>query len=70
MKGIMQAKKKPMEKKSLADLGMDVAQVAPKVKALSFFMPSPRAAGKIIEGEVPEAATALVKALREEAKIL
>lgn len=70
MKGIMQAKKKPMEKKGLADLGLDVAQVAPKVKALSFFMPLPRAAGRIIEGEVPEAATALVKALREEAKVL
>lgn len=70
MKGIMQAKKKPMEKKGLADLGLDVAQVAPKVKALSFFMPSSRAAGRIIEGEVPEATVALVKALREEAKVL
>lgn len=70
MKGIMQAKKKPMEKKGLADLGLDAGQVAAKVKALSFFLPSPRAAGKIIEGEVPEAAAALVKALREEAKVI
>ncbi|MEW6426172.1 MAG: electron transfer flavoprotein subunit beta/FixA family protein, partial [Bacillota bacterium] len=70
MKGIMQAKKKPMEKKGLADLGLDAGQVAAKVKALGFFLPSPRAAGKIIEGEIPEAVAALVKCLREEAKVI
>lgn len=70
MKGIMQAKKKPMEKKGLADLGLDPAQVAPKMKVLSYFLPSPRAAGKIIEGELPEAVAALVRCLREEAKVI
>jgi len=70
MKGIMQAKKKPMEKKSLADLGLSADQVAPKVKVLEYFLPKPRAAGKILEGEVPEAVAALVKALREEAKVI
>ena len=70
MKGIMQAKKKPMEKKNLADLGLSADQVAPKVKVLEYFLPAPRAAGKIIEGEVPEAVAALVKALREEAKVI
>ncbi len=70
MKGIMQAKKKPMEKKTLADLGLDAGQVAPKVKALSYFLPSARAAGKIIPGEPADAARDLVKALREEAKVI
>ncbi|MGQ9823497.1 MAG: electron transfer flavoprotein subunit beta/FixA family protein [Desulfotomaculales bacterium] len=70
MKGIMQAKKKPMEKKGLADLGLDPAQVAPKMKVLSYFLPSPRAAGKIIEGELPEAVATLVRCLREEAKVI
>jgi len=70
MKGIMQAKKKPMEKKSLADLGLSADQAAPKVKVLEYFLPKPRAAGKILEGEVPEAVAALVKALREEAKVI
>lgn len=70
MKGIMQAKKKPMEKKGLADLGLDAAEVAAKVKPLSFFLPPSRAAGKIIEGEIPDAAAALVKALRGEAKVI
>ncbi|MCL6610029.1 MAG: electron transfer flavoprotein subunit beta/FixA family protein [Peptococcaceae bacterium] len=70
MKGIMQAKKKPMDKKTLADLGLDAAQVAPKVKVLSYFLPSARAAGKIIPGEPADAARDLVKALREEAKVI
>lgn len=70
MKGIMQAKKKPMQKIGLADVGLDVAEVAPRVKSLSFFLPSARAAGKIIPGEPAEAARDLAKALREEAKII
>ncbi|MFZ5651541.1 MAG: electron transfer flavoprotein subunit beta/FixA family protein [Bacillota bacterium] len=70
MKGIMQAKKKPMEKIGLADLGLDAPQVAAKVKALSYFLPSARAAGKIIPGEPADAARDLAKALREEAKVI
>ncbi|KJR96068.1 MAG: electron transfer flavoprotein subunit beta [Peptococcaceae bacterium BRH_c4a] len=70
MKGIMQAKKKPMEKKVLGDLGLDAGQVAAKVKAVSYFLPSARAAGKIVPGEPADAARDLVKALREEAKII
>lgn len=70
MKGIMQAKKKPMQKISLADLGLEAGQVAPRVKALSYSLPSPRAAGKVITGEAPEAARELARLLREEAKII
>ncbi|MFZ5648223.1 MAG: electron transfer flavoprotein subunit beta/FixA family protein [Bacillota bacterium] len=70
MKGIMQAKKKPMEKIGIGDLGLDAGQVTGKVKALSYFLPSARAAGKIIPGEPADAARDLVKALREEAKVV
>lgn len=70
MKGIMQAKKKPMQKIGLADLSLDDGQVAAKMKAVSYFLPSARAAGKIIPGEPADAARDLVKALREEAKII
>lgn len=70
MKGIMKAKKKPMEKKDLAGLGLDAAAVAAKVSTLEYFLPAPRAAGKIIPGEPAEAAAALARALREEAKII
>ena len=70
MKGIMHAKKKPMEKKTLADIGLDADQVAPKVKTLSSCLPSVRCSGKVIPGEPADAARELVKALREEAKVI
>jgi electron transfer flavoprotein beta subunit len=70
MKGIMQAKKKPLKKIGLGDLGLDASQVAAKVKVLNYSLPPARAAGKIIPGEPAEAAAALAKALREEAKII
>lgn len=70
MKGIMKAKKKPMEKKTLADVGLDENQIAAKVKAISFSLPEARKAGKIIPGEAAEAAAELAKLLREEAKVI
>lgn len=70
MRGIMQAKKKPFQKLSLADLGLDAPQVAPKVKAISYFLPAPRAACRMVPGEAPEAARELCRLLRETAKII
>lgn len=70
MKGIMQAKKKPIKKLSLGDLGLTADQVAAKVKVQSYFLPSAKAAGKIIAGEVPQAAAELAKLLREEANVI
>ncbi|MDQ0285879.1 electron transfer flavoprotein beta subunit [Desulfofundulus luciae] len=70
MKGIMQAKKKPMEKLALSDLGLTAGEVAPRVRVLKYFLPSPRAQGKIVPGEPAEAAAALVRLLREEAKVI
>lgn len=70
MKGIMQAKKKPMNKLTLADLGLELQEIAPKVRVQKYFLPSPRAQGKIITGEPAEAVANLVKLLREEAKVI
>ncbi len=68
MKGIMKAKKKPLAKKSLADLGLDA--IAPKVKAISFSLPEARQAGKVLQGEVADVTAELAKLLREEAKVI
>ncbi len=72
--GIMKAKKKPLEEKSLADLGLDSAEFgeeARKVKIMEMTPPPERAAGKIIEGETPEEkAAGLAKLLHEEAKVI
>lgn len=70
MRGIMQAKKKPFQKLSLAELGLDAAQLAPQVKAISYFLPTPRAACKLVPGEAREAARELCRLLRETAKII
>ena len=72
--GIMKAKKKPLEVKTLADLGLDSSQVgegARKLKVIELTPPPKREAGKIIQGESPEEKAAeLVRLLREEAKVI
>jgi len=70
MKGIMQAKKKPIQKLSLGDLGLSADQVAARVKVQSYSLPAAKAAGKMVPGEPAEAAAALAKMLREEAKVI
>jgi electron transfer flavoprotein beta subunit len=72
--GIMKAKKKPLDVKTVADLGLDAAAVGQanrkvKIKALRY--PPQRQAVKMIQGETPaEIAANLVKALHEEARLI
>lgn len=70
--GIMKAKKKPLEIKSLKDIGLDTAGIgAPKTKIISLKYPPERKGGKMIAGEAAaDKAIALVKALHEEAKVV
>jgi electron transfer flavoprotein beta subunit len=72
--GIMKAKKKPLEEKTLADLGLDAAefgQGARKLQILELTPPPQRQAGKIVAGETPEEkAKELTRLLHEEAKVI
>ena len=72
--GIMKAKKKPLEEKGLADLGIapqEAGAAGSKSKIAKMTPPPARKPGRIIEGETPqEKAAALVKLLREEAKVI
>lgn len=72
--GIMKAKKKPLEEKSLSDLGLDPGEFGEggrKVKVLEMYPPPERKAGKIVEGETPqEKAAELARLLHEEAKVI
>jgi len=66
--GIMKAKKKPVDVKNAAGLGITVA---PKAKVAKTLPPPARPPGKIICGEEPaEKARELAKLLREEAKVI
>ncbi|MCG8400891.1 MAG: electron transfer flavoprotein subunit beta/FixA family protein [Firmicutes bacterium] len=67
MKGIMKAKKKPMDKKTVSDLGVDVT---PKAQAISFSLPEARQAGQVVPGEPAEAARELARLLREQARVI
>jgi len=71
--GIMKAKKKPFEEKTLADLGLNPAEFGGggrKTVILEMTPPPARAAGKIVDGETPEEkASQLAKLLHDEAKI-
>ncbi len=70
----MKAKKKPVDVKSVADLGVEAAQVGAanrKVKIKTMSLPPERQAVKMIEGEAGvDKAAALVKVLHEETKII
>lgn len=66
--GIMKARKKPVDVKDAAALGIATDR---KLKALKFAPPPARPPGRIISGDNPAAkAAALAKLLREEAKVI
>ena len=65
--GIMKAKRKPVEVKSFADLGVSTDA---KLEILTWSLPEERAAGRVLEGEIPDQVKELVKLLREEAKVV
>jgi electron transfer flavoprotein beta subunit len=67
LKGIMTAKKKPIETKTPADLGV----TSGSIEVVSLEPPPPRIAGRKLEaGDAAGFASQLVKALREEAKVI
>mgnify|MGYP001824768751 CR=1 FL=1 len=70
--GVMKAKKKPLEVKTLADLGLETAALdSAKTEVVALNPPPERKAGRMIEGDTAQAkAEALVKALHDEAKVI
>ncbi|MCP4108756.1 MAG: electron transfer flavoprotein subunit beta/FixA family protein [Desulfobacteraceae bacterium] len=70
--GIMKAKKKPIDIKTLADIGLDPATAGEhKTRILEMKLPPERKAGRMIEGGSPqEKAAELVRSLHEEAKVI
>ncbi len=70
--GVMKAKKKPLDTKTLADLGLDAdAFSQPLVSVKAMRLPPERTGGRIIEGEDAAAKAAeLVRLLHEEAKVI
>jgi len=70
--GIMKAKKKPIETKTISDIGLDPEAVGnPLTKIVSLKTPPERKGGIMIEGESAQAKAAkIVKILHEEEKVI
>ena len=70
--GIMKAKKKPLDTKALADIGLDAEKAGkPMTRIVAMKYPPERDHGIIIEGDSAQAkAAALVKILHEESKVI
>ena len=67
LKGIMGAKKKEIKDMKASDLGVTPA---PQLSIVALEALPPRAAGRIIEGDVATAVKELVRSLREDAKAI
>jgi electron transfer flavoprotein beta subunit len=70
LKGIMAAKKKPIEVKDAAALGLDAATLAPKARVIALELPPARAAVRMIEGDVDAQVSELLRLLHDEAKVI
>jgi len=72
LKGIMQAKKKPLDVRTPADLGIDPSapEWASKIEVLSLDLPPARSGCRLFDGTAEASARSLVQALRDEAKVI
>jgi electron transfer flavoprotein beta subunit len=73
LKGIMMAKRKPIDERDASALGLDTSTVGAAGALLlqtRLELPQPRPEGRIIDGEPVAAAKELVRLLHEEAKVI
>ena len=73
LKGIMQAKRKPIDQLGAGDLGVDAAQLGAagsRLEILSVAFPDSGAEAEIIQGDAATAAKILVDKLQKEARVL
>lgn len=70
LKGIMGAKSKPIQKLSLADLGLAASDISPKQRILRMNLPTRKAKTEFLEGNPKEIAARLADKLKNEARVL
>lgn len=73
LKGIMKAKKKPLDLVTAADLGLDASQVGlagSRLEVVSVAFPESGEGAQIFEGDPETAARSLVEKLQKEARVL
>src|SRR5688572_6635019 len=70
LKGIMAAKKKPIQVMDAAAAGLKAEDLAPKTRIVSMELPPARSAVKMIEGDPDTQVKELLRVLHDEAKVL
>jgi electron transfer flavoprotein beta subunit len=70
LKGIMAAKKKPIQAMDAAAAGLKAEDLAAKTKVVSMELPAARSAVKMIEGDPDTQVKELLRVLHDEAKVL
>ena len=70
LKGIMAAKKKPIQVMDAAAAGLKAEDLAPKTRVVSMELPAARSAVKMIEGDADTQVKELLRVLHDEAKVL
>jgi electron transfer flavoprotein beta subunit len=70
LKGIMAAKKKTIEVKDAAALGLEAGALAPRTVVTSMELPAARSAVRMIDGDPETQAKELLRLLHEEAKVI
>lgn len=70
LRGIMASKSKPVQKISLASLGLNPADLAPKQKITKIYAPVKKAKTEFLEGSAREIAARLAEKLKNEARVL
>jgi electron transfer flavoprotein beta subunit len=67
--GIMKAKKKPLERLSVEDLGLS-QKVTACTAVIDQYLPAKKQAGRILQGQIPQQVNELAQLLRNEAKVI
>jgi electron transfer flavoprotein beta subunit len=67
---IMKAKRKPIKRLSIEDIGLSMEDLKPKTKLVNYYLPPQKKSGRILEGELGQQVTELTRLLRNEAKVV
>ncbi len=70
LKGIMAAKKKQIEVRTLGALGLPAEIMMPRISIQKVSLPPSRPPGKVLTGDVQQTVPELVRLLHEEAKVI
>lgn len=68
--GIRKAGKKPLNRVTLADLGLQASEIEAKTEIVDMFLPAKKDAGKILQGDLASQVQELVGALRTVDKVI